>query len=147
MRTRFARKSDIERKWYVVDAKDKVLGRLACRVASYIRGKHKPIFTPNVDTGDFIIVINADKVKVTGNKLVDKLYQHHTGYIGNLKEKSLKDRMNSEPEKVIEDAVWGMLPKNRLGRAMIKKLKVYRGAEHGHAAQKPELIEITKLRS
>ena len=147
MRTRFARKSEIERKWYVVDAKDKVLGRLACRVASYIRGKHKPIFTPNVDTGDFIIVINADKVKVTGNKLVDKLYQHHTGYIGNLKEKSLKDRMNSEPEKVIEDAVWGMLPKNRLGRAMIKKLKVYRGPEHVHAAQKPELIEITKLRS
>jgi large subunit ribosomal protein L13 len=147
MRTRFAKKSEIERKWYVVDAKDKVLGRLACRVASYIRGKHKPIFTPNVDTGDFIIVINADKVKVTGNKLVDKLYQHHTGYIGNLKEKSLKDRMNSEPEKVIEDAVWGMLPKNRLGRAMIKKLKVYSGPEHGHAAQKPELIEITKLRS
>jgi len=147
MRTRFARKSEIERKWYVVDAKDKVLGRLACRVASYIRGKHKPIFTPNVDTGDFIIVINADKVKVTGNKLVDKLYQHHTGYIGNLKEKSLKDRMSSEPEKVIEDAVWGMLPKNRLGRAMIKKLKVYRGSEHGHAAQKPELIEITKVRS
>ena len=147
MRTRFARKSEIERKWYVVDAKDKVLGRLASRVASYIRGKHKPIFTPNVDTGDFIIVVNADKVKVTGNKLVDKLYQHHTGYIGNLKEKSLKDRMNSEPEKVIEDAVWGMLPKNRLGRAMIKKLKVYRGPEHGHAAQKPELIEITKVRS
>jgi len=147
MRTRFAKKSEIERKWYVVDAKDKVLGRLACRVASYIRGKHKPIFTPNVDTGDFIIVINADKVKVTGNKLVDKLYQHHTGYIGNLKEKSLRDRMSSEPEKVIEDAVWGMLPKNRLGRVMIKKLKVYRGPEHGHAAQKPELIEITKLRS
>ena len=147
MRTRFAKKSEIERKWYVVDAKDKVLGRLACRVASYIRGKHKPIFTPNVDTGDFIIVINADKIKVTGNKLVDKMYQHHTGYIGNLKEKALKDRMNSEPEKVIEDAVWGMLPKNRLGRAMIKKLKVYRGPEHGHAAQKPELIEITKLRS
>ncbi len=147
MRTRFAKRSEIDRKWYVVDAKDKVLGRLACRVASYIRGKHKPIFTPNVDTGDFIIVVNADKVRVTGNKLVDKLYQHHTGYIGNLKEKSLKDRMNSEPEKVIEDAVWGMLPKNRLGRAMIKKLKVYRGPEHGHAAQKPELIEITKLRS
>jgi large subunit ribosomal protein L13 len=144
MKTRFARKEEVERKWYVVDAKDKVLGRLACRVASYIRGKHKPVFTPNVDTGDFIIVINAEKVKVTGNKLVDKLYQHHTGYIGNLKEKSLGARMNTEPEKVIEDAVWGMLPKNRLGRAMIKKLKVYRGPEHGHAAQKPELIEITK---
>lgn len=144
MRTRFAKRNEVERKWYVVDAKDKVLGRLASRVASYIRGKHKPIFTPNVDTGDFIIVINAGKVKVTGNKLRDKLYQHHTGYIGNLKEKSLGDRMNTEPEKVIEDAVWGMLPKNRLGRAMIKKLKVYRGSEHGHAAQKPELIEITK---
>lgn len=144
MRTRFARKSEIEHKWYIVDAKDEILGRLACRIASYIRGKHKPIFTPNVDTGDFIIVINADKIKVTGNKLLDKMYQHHTGYIGNLKEKSLRDRMTSEPEKVIEDAVWGMLPKNRLGRAMIKKLKVYRGPEHGHAAQKPELIEITK---
>ncbi len=144
MRTRFAKKSDIEHKWYVVDAKDEILGRLACRIASYIRGKHKPIFTPNVDTGDFIIVINADKIKVTGNKLVDKMYQHHTGYIGNLKEKSLRDRMHAEPEKVIEDAVWGMLPKNRLGRAMIKKLKVYRGPKHGHAAQKPELIELTK---
>ena len=144
MRTRFARKSDIVHKWYVVDAKDEILGRLACRIASYIRGKHKPIFTPNVDTGDFVIVINADKIKVTGNKLVDKMYRHHTGYIGNLKEKSLRDRMNTEPEKVIEDAVKGMLPKNRLGRAMIKKLKVYRGSEHGHAAQKPELIEITK---
>jgi len=144
MRTRFAGKNEIERKWYVIDAKDKVLGRLASRIASYIRGKHKPVFTPNVDTGDFIIVVNADKVKVTGNKLLDKVYQHHTGYMGNLKEKSLRDRMNSEPEKVIEDAVWGMLPKNRLGRAMIKKLKVYRGSEHGHKAQKPELIEITK---
>lgn len=144
MRTRFARRNEIERKWYVVDAKDEVLGRLASRVASYIRGKHKPIFTPNVDTGDFIIVVNAEKIRVTGNKLVDKVYQHHTGYIGNLKEKALKDRMLTEPEKVIEDAVWGMLPKNRLGRAMIKKLKVYRGSEHGHAAQKPELIEITK---
>ena len=144
MKTRFARKNEIEHKWYVVDAKDKVLGRLASRVASYIRGKHKPIFTPNVDTGDFVIVVNAEKIKVTGNKLVDKVYQHHTGYMGNLKEKALRDRMNTEPEKVIEDAVWGMLPKNRLGRAMIKKLKVYRGSEHGHAAQKPELIEITK---
>lgn len=144
MRTRFARRNEIERKWYVVDAKDEVLGRLASRVASYIRGKHKPIFTPNVDTGDFIIVVNAEKIRVTGNKLVDKVYQHHTGYIGNLKEKALRDRMLTEPEKVIEDAVWGMLPKNRLGRAMIKKLKVYRGSEHGHAAQKPELIEITK---
>lgn len=144
MKTKFAKKDEFERKWYVVDAKDQVLGRMAARIASYLRGKHKPVFTPNVDTGDFVIVVNADKVKVTGNKLNDKLYQHHTGYMGNLKEKSLKDRMNDEPERVIEDAVWGMLPKNRLGKVMIKKLKVYRGAEHGHAAQKPELIKITK---
>ncbi|MCL4491643.1 MAG: 50S ribosomal protein L13 [Nitrospirae bacterium] len=144
MKTRFTKRDEVERKWYVIDAKDQVLGRMASRIASYLRGKHKPVFTPNVDTGDFVIVVNADKVKVTGNKLTDKIYYHHTGYIGNLKEKSLKDRMNSEPEKVIEDAVWGMLPKNRLGRVMIKKLKVYRGSEHDHAAQKPEIIEITK---
>ncbi|MEW6116056.1 MAG: 50S ribosomal protein L13 [Nitrospirota bacterium] len=144
MKTRFARKDEIEHKWYLVDAKDQVLGRLACRIAAYLRGKHKPIFTPNVDTGDFVVVINADKIKVTGNKLTDKMYYSHSGYIGHLKEKSLKERMNSEPEKVIEDAVWGMLPKNRLGRAMIKKLKVYRGSEHGHAAQKPETIALTK---
>ncbi|MCL4537484.1 MAG: 50S ribosomal protein L13 [Nitrospirae bacterium] len=142
--TKFAKKEDIDRKWYVVDAKDKVLGRMACRIASYLRGKHKPIFTPNVDTGDFVIVVNAEKVKVTGKKLTDKMYYHHSGYIGSIKEKALKDRMDEEPEKVIMDAVWGMLPKNRLGREMIKKLKVYRGPEHGHAAQKPEVIEITK---
>lgn len=142
--TKFAKKEDIDRKWYVVDAKDKVLGRMACRIASYLRGKHKPIFTPNVDTGDFVIVVNAEKVKVTGKKLTDKMYYHHSGYIGSIKEKALKDRMNEEPENVIVDAVWGMLPKNRLGREMIKKLKVYRGPEHGHAAQKPEVIEITK---
>lgn len=144
MKTKFAKKEEVERKWYVVDAKDEILGRMASRIASYLRGKHKPIFTPNVDTGDFVIVINADKVKVTGNKLLDKTYFHHTGYIGSLKEKKLKDRLASEPEEVIKDAVWGMLPKNRLGRAMIKKLKVYRGAEHGHSAQKPELIKIIK---
>ncbi|MEW5746691.1 MAG: 50S ribosomal protein L13 [Nitrospirota bacterium] len=144
MKTRFAKKDEIERKWYVVDAKDQVLGRMAAQIASYLRGKHKPIFTPNVDTGDFVIVVNADKVKVTGNKLIDKVYQHHTGYMGNLKEERLKDRLNTAPERVIEAAVWGMLPKNRLGRDMIKKLKVYRGADHGHAAQKPELIKITK---
>lgn len=144
MKTRFAKKDEIERKWYVVDAKDEVLGRMASRIASYLRGKHKPVFTPNVDTGDFVIVVNADKVKVTGNKLTDKLYFHHTGYIGSIKEKSLKVRLDKEPEKVIEDAVWGMLPKNRLGRAMIKKLKVFRGSEHEHAAQKPEPIKITR---
>lgn len=144
MKTRFAKKDEVERKWYLVDAKDQVLGRLSCKIASYLRGKHKPIFTPNVDTGDFVVVINADKIKVTGNKLTDKKYYHHTGYIGSLKEKSLKERMASEAEKVIRDAVWGMLPKNRLGRQMIKKLKVYKGEEHRHAAQKPELIQIHK---
>lgn len=144
MKTKFAKTNDINRKWYVVDAKDQILGRMASRIATYLRGKHKPVFTPNVDTGDFIIVINADKIKVTGNKLKDKKYYHHTGYIGHIKEKTLKDRIGSEPESVIKDAVWGMLPKNRLGRAMIKKLKVYSGDKHDHAAQKPELIEITK---
>ena len=142
--TKFAKKEDINRKWYVVDAKDQILGRLSCQIASYLRGKHKPVFTPNVDTGDFVIVVNADKVKVTGKKMTDKMYYRHSGYIGSIKEKALKDRMKEEPENVIMDAVWGMLPKNRLGRAMIKKLKVYRGSEHGHAAQKPELIQITK---
>jgi large subunit ribosomal protein L13 len=142
--TKFAKKEDINRKWYVVDAKDQILGRLSCQIASYLRGKHKPLFTPNVDTGDFVIVVNADKVKVTGKKMTDKMYYRHSGYIGSIKEKALKDRMKEEPENVIMDAVWGMLPKNRLGRAMIKKLKVYRGPEHGHAAQKPELIQITK---
>jgi large subunit ribosomal protein L13 len=142
--TKFAKKEDINRKWYVVDAKDQILGRLSCQIASYLRGKHKPVFTPNVDTGDFVIVVNADKVKVTGKKMTDKMYYRHSGYIGSIKEKALKDRMKEEPENVIMDAVWGMLPKNRLGRAMIKKLKVYRGSEHGHAAQKPELVQITK---
>lgn len=144
MKTKFARKEDIDKKWYVIDANNQILGRMATRIAIYLRGKHKPVFTPNVDTGDFIIVINADKVKVTGNKMEDKYYYHHTGYIGSIKSISLKHRMAKEPDKVIIDAVWGMLPKNRLGRAMIKKLKVYRGAGHPHSAQKPEIIEILK---
>jgi large subunit ribosomal protein L13 len=142
--TKFAKKEEIQRKWFLVDAKDVVLGRMATRIADYLRGKNKAIFTPNVDTGDFVIVINADKVKVTGNKLEDKKYYHHTGYIGHIKEESLKERLGSTPDRVIKDAVWGMLPKNRLGRAMLKKLKVYAGADHGHAAQKPELIQIYK---
>jgi large subunit ribosomal protein L13 len=141
MRTQFARKSDIERKWYVVDAKDQVLGRLATRIASYLRGKHKPVFTPNADTGDFIVVINAEKVKLTGNKLNDKTYYWHTGYPGGLKSEKAKDRLQRKPEKVIHDAVWGMLPKNRLGRALAKKLKVYRGGEHPHEAQRPEALQ------
>ena len=141
MKTQFAKKGDIDRKWYVVDAKDAVLGRLAVKVATYLRGKNKPVFTPDVDTGDFIIVINADKVRLTGNKQTDKIYYHHSGYIGGIKAKSAKDILDESPEKIIEQAVWGMLPKNRLGRTMIKKLKVYRGAEHPHKAQSPEILQ------
>jgi large subunit ribosomal protein L13 len=141
MKTQFAKKGDIDRKWYVVDAKDAVLGRLAVKVATYLRGKNKPVFTPNVDTGDFIIVINAGKVRLTGKKQTDKIYYHHSGYIGGIKAKSAKDILDESPEKIIEQAVWGMLPKNRLGRTMIKKLKVYRGAEHPHKAQSPEILQ------
>lgn len=141
MKTQFAKKGDFERKWYVIDAKDAILGRLAVKVATYLRGKHKPVFTPNVDTGDFIIVVNADKVRLTGNKLSDKMYYHHSGYIGGIKSASAKDLMEKKPETIIESAVWGMLPKNRLGKAMIKKLKVYKGAEHPHKAQAPEILQ------
>ena len=141
MKTQFAKKSDIDRKWYVVDAKDIVLGKLAVKVAVHLRGKNKPVFTPNSDTGDFIIVINAEKIKLTGNKVNDKMYYHHSGYIGGIKAKSAKELLENKPETIIEKAVWGMLPKNRLGRAMIKKLKVYRGAEHPHKAQAPEILQ------
>jgi len=141
MKTLFAKKGEVERKWYVVDAKDAVLGRLATKIATYIRGKNKPVFTPNVDTGDFIIVVNADKVKLTGNKLTDKVYYHHTGYIGGIKAETAKDLLEKKPERIIEKAVWGMLPKNKLGRAMIKKLKVYKGPDHPHKAQAPETLQ------
>jgi len=141
MKTQFAKKGDVDRRWYVVDAKDAVLGRLAVKVATYLRGKNKPVFTPNVDTGDFIIVINAGKVRLTGKKQTDKMYYHHSGYIGGIKAKSAKDLLEERPEKIIEQAVWGMLPKNRLGRTMIKKLKVYRGTEHPHKAQSPEILQ------
>jgi large subunit ribosomal protein L13 len=141
MKTIFAKKTDIEHRWYVVDAKDAVLGRLATKIATQLRGKNKPVFTPNVDTGDFVVVINAEKVKTTGRKLDDKIYYHHSGYPGGIKSKSLRERLEDEPEKVITDAVWGMLPKNRLGRAMLKKLKVYKGDEHPHMAQKPEILQ------
>ncbi|MBF0344649.1 MAG: 50S ribosomal protein L13 [Nitrospirae bacterium] len=143
MKTIFIKKSEVERKWYRVDAHGKVLGRMAVVIASYLRGKHKPIFTPNVDAGDFIIVVNAEKLVLTANKLQQKMYYHHTGYIGNLKTESAKDRIKRSPETMIRDAVWGMLPKNRLGRALIKKLKVYRGAEHPHAAQQPETLNLS----
>lgn len=141
MKTQFAKKGEIERKWYVFDAKDKVLGRLATKVATYLRGKNKPVFTPNVDTGDFVVVVNAGKIRLTGKKMTDKVYYSHSGYIGGLKAVTAKERLNSKPEEIIKDAVWGMLPKNRLGRAMLKKLKVYKGSDHPHAAQKPEIIQ------
>lgn len=141
MKTRFAKKDDIDRKWYVVDAKDAVLGRLATKVATYLRGKNKPVFTPNADTGDFVIVINADRIRLTGKKLSDKVYYHHSGYIGGIKAQTAKEMLEKKPEKIIEKAVWGMLPKNTLGRAMLKKLKVYKGSEHPHKAQAPEILQ------
>ncbi|MDI6890244.1 MAG: 50S ribosomal protein L13 [Thermodesulfovibrionales bacterium] len=142
MKTQFASKGDVERKWYLVDAKDAILGKLATRIATHLRGKNKPIFTPNIDTGDFIIVINADKIKITGKKPENKIYYHHSGYPGGLKAETLKERLSKRPEKIIIDAVWGMLPKGRLGRAILKKLKVYRGPEHPHKAQKPEILPL-----
>ena len=142
MKTPFAKKGEIERKWYVVDAKDAVLGRLATKIATYLRGKNKPVFTPNVDTGDFIVVINADKIRLTGRKLDNKVYYHHTGYIGGIKAQTAKSMMEKTPEKIIEKAVWGMLPKNTLGRSMLRKLKVYAGPEHPHEAQLPEPLEF-----
>ena len=141
MKTQFAKKSDVEHKWYVVDARDAVLGRLAVKIAVYLRGKNKPVFTPNVDTGDFIIVVNADKVRLTGNKMTDKVYYHHTGYIGGIKAETAKEMFEKHPERIIEKAVWGMLPKNTLGKQMLKKLKVYKGAEHPHKAQAPEILQ------
>ncbi len=130
--------SEIERKWFVVDAADQVLGRLATRVATILRGKHKPAFTPHLDMGDHVIVVNAEKVHLTGRKLRDKMYRWHTGYIGALREVNAETMLRTHPERVIEWAVQGMLPKNRLGRAMAKKLKVYRGTAHPHEAQRPE---------
>ena len=134
--------ANVERKWYVVDAEGKNLGRLASEIAKVLRGKNKPIYTSFVDTGDYVIVINADKIAVTGKKLDQKKYYHHTGYIGGLKEITLKRLLETKPEAVITHAVKGMLPKNTLGRNMIKKLHVYAGPEHNHAAQKPEVLEI-----
>lgn len=137
-----AKANEVERKWYVIDAEGKVLGRLASEIASVLRGKRKPIFTPHVDCGDFVIVINADKVVLTGDKLNQKIHAYHTGYPGGRKEVVYAEMMAKRPEKVIELAVKGMLPKSRLGRQMIKKLKVYAGPEHPHAAQSPEVYEF-----
>lgn len=130
----------IERKWFVVDAEGKTLGRLATEIARILRGKHKPIFTPYLDTGDYVIVVNAEKVKVTGKKLDQKIYYHHSGYVGGMKETTLKEMLAKHPERVVEYAVKGMLPKGPLGRQMYKKLFVYTGPEHKHAAQKPEVL-------
>ena len=133
---------DIQRKWYVVDATDKVLGRLASEVAAILRGKNKPIFTPNLDTGDYVIVINADKVRVTGDKNKKKIYKRHTGYPGGLRTTTFEELLERKPERAIELAVKGMLPKNRLGRDMYRKLRVYAGEDHGHEAQQPESIDL-----
>jgi large subunit ribosomal protein L13 len=134
--------TDIERKWWVVDAEGQTLGRLVSKITPILTGKNKPIYTPNLDTGDYVIVINCEKIAVTGNRMDDKFYYHHSGYHGGIKQISLRDQLKKHPEKVIEEAVWGMLPKGRLGRQMYKKLKVYAGSEHPHAAQKPEKIEF-----
>ncbi|MEJ2182472.1 MAG: 50S ribosomal protein L13 [Nitrospirota bacterium] len=142
MKTQFVKKHEADRKWYVVDAEDKVLGRLASRIALHLRGKSKPTYTPHVDTGDFVVVVNAEKIKLTGNKVNDKIYYWHTGYPGGIRSASLREKLQKKPEDVIRQAVWGMLPKNRLGRAMFRKLKVYRGPEHPHRAQKPEPIQL-----
>jgi large subunit ribosomal protein L13 len=142
MKTYVAKPQTVTRDWRLVDATDKTLGRLAAEIASRLRGKHKPEFTPHVDTGDHIVVVNAEKIRVTGNKLQDKIYYHHTGYIGNLKSISLEKQLDKHPERVIQSAVKGMLPKNPLGRAMFKKLHVYAGPEHPHAAQQPTALDI-----
>ncbi|MCP5425880.1 MAG: 50S ribosomal protein L13 [Gammaproteobacteria bacterium] len=141
MKTYSAKPAEVKRDWYLVDATDKTLGRLACEIARRLRGKHKPEYTPHVDTGDYIIVVNAEKVKVTGNKLSDKVYYRHTGYIGNLKSITLGKLLEQKPERVLEEAVKGMLPKNPLGRSMFRKLKVFAGPQHKHSAQQPQSLE------
>ncbi len=143
--TKFIKPEDADRKWFIVDAQNQILGRLASRVASVIRGKYKPVFTPNMDTGDFVVVINAEKVKVTGKREMLKQYIRHSGYPGGQRVTSLKQMLAKKPEFVVHNAVKGMLPKNRLGRVLIKKLKVYAGDQHPHAAQKPETLSLTEL--
>jgi large subunit ribosomal protein L13 len=142
MKTYSAKPESVQRDWYVIDAEGKTLGRMASEIASRLRGKHKPEFTPHVDTGDYIVVVNAEKVAVTGNKAKDKLYYHHTGYVGNLKSISFEKLIEKAPERAIESAVKGMLPRGPLGRAMFKKLKVYAGVEHPHAAQQPKELNV-----
>lgn len=140
--TQSAKPAEVRRDWYVVDADGKTLGRLASEIARRLKGKHKPIFTPHVDTGDYIVVVNAEKVAVTGTKMKDKMYHHHTGYIGNLKSISLEKQLQKAPERVLETAVRGMLPRTALGRAMMKKLRIFAGPEHTHQAQQPQPLDI-----
>lgn len=142
MKTQSTRPADVRREWFVVDAAEKTLGRLATEIARRLRGKHKPEFTPHVDTGDYIVVVNADKVRVTGNKTTDKTYWRHTGYPGGIKGVSFRDMIATHPERVIESAVRGMLPKGPLGREVYRKLKVYSGSQHPHTAQQPQPLEI-----
>ena len=142
MKTFVAKEHEIEKKWYLIDAKDKVLGRLASEIATVLRGKNKPIFTPHMDAGDYVVVVNADKVILTGDKLEKKIYYHHSGYVGGLKETTAKDMLLKRPTNLIKLAVKGMLPKNSLGRRQLTKLKIYTGQDHPHQAQKPEKLEI-----
>ena len=142
MKTQSAKQENVERNWYVIDAQDLVLGRMATKISTILRGKNKPTFTPHVDTGDFVVVINADKVKLTGRKETDKLYHHHTGWVGGLVTKTAAEIREKAPEDLIKKAVWGMLPHGPLGRQMFKKLKVYAGGEHPHAAQEPETLVL-----
>ncbi len=144
MKTEFAKKESVERKWYVIDAQGLVLGRLAVVIAKKLRGKDKAIFSPHVDTGDFVVVVNADKIRLTGKKLDDKMYYRHTGYPGGIRSINARDLLRRKPERVLETAVKGMLPKNRLGRQMYKKLKVYAGIDHPHAAQQPEVLTLAE---
>ncbi|MDH3265426.1 MAG: 50S ribosomal protein L13 [Gammaproteobacteria bacterium] len=142
MKTFSAKPAEVRRDWFLVDATGQTLGRLSTEIARRLRGKHKPEYTPHVDTGDYIVVVNAEKVRVTGNKLKDKMYHHHTGYIGNLKSKSLEKMLDETPERVIQKAVKGMLPRGPLGRQMYAKLKVFKGPEHDHTAQQPIPLEV-----
>jgi large subunit ribosomal protein L13 len=144
MRTYFPKQGDIEPQWFVIDADGKVLGRLSTEIARIISGKNKPTYTPFLDTGDHVIVINAEKILLTGKKETDKMYRSHSLYPGGLKEKEARFVRAEKPEQMIEEAVWGMLPKNKLGRKMLKKLKVYRGTSHPHQAQKPEVLDLAK---
>ena len=144
MKTYSPKPENIDREWFLVDAQNQILGRLASQIAHRLRGKHKPEFAPHMDNGDFIVVVNCEKIKVTGNKLQKKNYYHHTGYVGNLKSITLEKQLQQKPKEVLRTAVRGMLPKNRLGRAMLKKLKIYAGAEHPHQAQEPKTLTFER---